>query len=585
MIDFYIKQIQHLTKEITSIKKKTNALVLIRLISFISVVGGIYLSWGNSVLTIVVGTVGVFIFFRVVHYFLDTKLKLSKLETQRELNEYEIRLLNGDFSECHNGDEYLQPTHPFANDLDLFAPSGVFAMINKTATPKGKNQLAAVLLEGTNDTNFMNGAIDFLSKHIDWTQRYRVTGKLQSREEGAKFSMDQFDLSQIHVPNWMSLYRWVMPLFSMFVFIAFIINLLSISVMAMLLVVGLFPVFRQMKISNLYFKKVVLFEVRVDMLLERLRLIEELHGKETFFDSLISKVNPNGSSEKELLLLKKQISYVNMRLNVLVGLLLNIFFAWDVRLRINIKKWSEANESFMQEIENELSLIEVYLSGATIRATFPETIFPQFNSSEVIEIDSVLHPLLAVKGGVVNRFSLDDNQQFMILTGPNMAGKSTYLRAVGLAIVFANAGFPVFAKAMEIPKMKLYTSMRTADDINSSSSYFFAELSRLRYIVDAMECQERIFVLLDEILKGTNSKDKQEGSFKFMKKLQKLGGKGIIATHDLSLCDLDSEHAFVNACFDSIIEADELSFDYTLKDGVCQNMNASFLLKKMQLIE
>jgi hypothetical protein len=585
MIDFYTKQTQRLTNEIISITKRTNALVFIRLISFISLVGGVYFSWGNSVLTILVGIIGTFMFVRLVHYFLDTKLKLNKLKTQREVNEYELRLLNGDFSDCHNGDEYLQPNHPFANDLDLFAPSGVFALINKTATPQGKKQLASVLLEGTDDTNFMNGAIDFLSKHIDWTQRYRVTGKLQSREEGAKFSMDQFDLSQIHVPNWMSWYQWVMPIFSMFVFIAFTINLLSISMMAMLLVVGLFPVFRQMKISNLYFKKVVLFEVRVDMLLERLRLIEELRGEEVFFDSLISKVNHNGSSEKELLLLKKQISYINMRLNVLVGLLLNIFFAWDVRLRIGLKKWGEANEVFMQEVENELSLIEVYISGATIRAAFPETTFAQFNSTDVIEIDSALHPLLAVKGGVVNSFSLNDNQQFMILTGPNMAGKSTFLRAIGLSVVFANAGFPVFAKVMDIPKMKLYTSMRTADDINSSSSYFFAELSRLRYIVDAMECQEKVFVLLDEILKGTNSKDKQEGSYKFMKKLQKLGGKGIIATHDLSLCDLDSEQAFVNACFDSNIEADELSFDYTLKSGICQNMNASFLLKKMQLID
>ena len=585
MIDFYNKQIQRLTIEINSIKKKTNALVLIRLASFISLIGGVYFSWGNVVLTIVVAGIGTFIFVRIVHYFLDIKLKLSKLETQKEINEYEIRLLKGDFSDCHIGENYLDTSHPFANDLDLFASSGVFALLNKTATPQGEKQLASVLLDGTSDTQFMNGAITFLSKHIDWTQRYRVTGKLQSREEGAKYSMDQFDLSQINVANWMYWYQWVMPSFSILVFSAFIFNILSISMMAMLLVVGLLPAFRQMKISNFYFKKIALFEVRVDMLLERLRLIDELRGNEFFIDSLISKVNPNGSAEKELLLLKKHIAQVNMRLNVLVGLLLNIFFAWDVRLRIKIKKWAETNELFAQKVENELSLIEVYLSGATISATFPETTFAQFTTSNAINMDAVLHPLLAMKLGRENSFNLDVNQQFMILTGPNMAGKSTFLRSVGLAIVFANAGFPVFAKRMVMPRMKLYTSMRTADDINSSSSYFFAELSRLRYIVDAMESKVKVFVLLDEILKGTNSKDKQEGSFKFMKKLQKMGGRGIIATHDLSLCELESEHTFVNACFDSIIEDDELSFDYALKTGICKNMNASFLLKKMQLID
>ena len=586
MIDYYNKQINRLSLEINSIKKQANILALIRLIFFFLLVGSLYFTWEiNSWLSVFTGVIGIFLFVRLVHYFLDVKLKLSKLETQRDINMYEINLLKGDFSKCKNGVEYLDVSHSFANDLDLFATNGVFSLLNKTASPQGERQLASILLEGANDTHFMNGAIEFLSKHIDWTQRYRVTGKLQNREEGAKFSMNQFDLSRMHISNWMVWYQWVMPCFSTLLFVSFIFNLLSISMLAMLIVIGLFPVFRQMKISNIYFKKISLFEVRVDMLIERLKLVDELRGNDSFFDSLLAKVNPEGNSEKELVLLKKRIGQVNMRLNVLVGLLLNILFAWDIRLRINIKKWGEANESFISKIEEELSMIEVYLSGATIRATFPETNFAQFTTEASMKIDAILHPLLAIKGGKKNRFELDHNQKIMILTGPNMAGKSTFLRSVGLAIVFANAGFPVFAKEIKLPKMKLYTSMRTADDINSSSSYFFAELSRLRIIVDAIEINEKVFVLLDEILKGTNSKDKQEGSFKFMKKLQKLGGLGIIATHDLSLCELDKESSFFNACFDSNIEAEELSFDYTLKEGVCKNMNASFLLKKMQLID
>ncbi len=586
MIDYYNKQINRLSLEINSFKKKVNTLVFIRLIFFFLLVGSVYFIWEiNSWLSLLIGGIGTFLFVRLVHYFLDVKLMLSKLETQRDINVYEINLLQGDFTQCKDGKEYLDVSHSFANDLDLFAIHGVFSMLNKTASPQGERQLASVLLGGASDTQFMNGAITFLSKHIDWTQRYRVTGKLQNREEGANYSMDQFDLSRMPISNWMAWYQWVMPCFSIFLFVAFILNLLSISMLAMLLVVGLFPVFRQMKISNVYFKKISLFEIRVDMLIERLKLVDELRGNDGFFDTLIKKVNPEGNSEKELLLLKKRIRQVNMRLNVLVGLILNIFFAWDIRLRMNIKKWGEVNELFLGKIEEELSMIEVYLSGATIRATFPETTFAQFTTETLVHMEDVLHPLLAIKGGKENRFELDDDQHFMILTGPNMAGKSTFLRSVGLAIVFANAGFPVFAKEIKLPKMKLYTSMRTADDINSSSSYFFAELSRLRIIVEAIETNEKVFVLLDEILKGTNSKDKQEGSFKFMKKLQKLGGLGIIATHDLSLCELDKETSFFNACFDSNIEAEELSFDYTLKEGVCKNMNASFLLKKMQLVD
>ena len=179
-----------------------------------------------------------------------------------------------------------------------------------------------------------------------------------------------------------------------------------------------------------------------------------------------------------------------------------------------------------------------------------------------------------------------DNEQFIVLTGPNMAGKSTYLRSLGLAIICANAGLPILATSCKLPKVKLFTSMRTSDDLTVESSYFHAELMRLRFIVDEIEKGEKVFIILDEILKGTNSKDKEIGSALFLQKLKRLKTKGIIATHDLSLCVLeDSDKAFKNMYFDSIIDGDKLSFDYKINKGICQNMNASFLLKQMKLVD
>ena len=167
-----------------------------------------------------------------------------------------------------------------------------------------------------------------------------------------------------------------------------------------------------------------------------------------------------------------------------------------------------------------------------------------------------------------------------------MAGKSTYLRSLGLTFVFSNAGFPVLAKSCKIPKLKLFSSMRTSDDLTVESSYFHAELIRLRFIMDAIENGENIFIILDEILKGTNSKDKEIGSARFLQKLKRLNARGIIATHDLSLCDLaNNDSTFRNMCFDSIIEGENLSFDYRINEGVCKNMNASFLLKQMKLVD
>ena len=167
-----------------------------------------------------------------------------------------------------------------------------------------------------------------------------------------------------------------------------------------------------------------------------------------------------------------------------------------------------------------------------------------------------------------------------------MAGKSTYLRSIGLAFVFANAGFPILAKSCKLPLLKLFSSMRTSDDLTVESSYFHAELIRLRFIMDAIERGEKVFIILDEILKGTNSKDKEIGSAKFLQKLKRLNSKGIIATHDLSLCELSVEDtSFRNMYFDSTIEGENLSFDYKINDGICKNMNASFLLKQMRLVD
>ena len=184
---------------------------------------------------------------------------------------------------------------------------------------------------------------------------------------------------------------------------------------------------------------------------------------------------------------------------------------------------------------------------------------------------------------VANDFEIGETR-FFIITGANMAGKSTFLRAVSLQIVMANAGLPVCAKVATYKPIKLITSMRTTDSLTDEESYFYSELKRLKFIVDHIG-EDPYFIVLDEILKGTNSTDKAIGSRKFVDKLIASRSTGIIATHDLSLCKAGDEHPEVeNFYFDVEIINDELHFDYTLKQGVCKNMNASYLLKKMGIV-
>lgn len=229
-------------------------------------------------------------------------------------------------------------------------------------------------------------------------------------------------------------------------------------------------------------------------------------------------------------------------------------------------------------------IFDAYNSLGNFTFNHPEFVFPKItNANEVIKAKGLGHPLLNKYKRVDSDVTIN-NEQFFIVTGANMAGKSTFLRTVSLHIVMANVGLPVCAKASTYNPIKLITSMRTSDSLTDDSSYFFSELTRLKFIVDTIKT-EPYFIVLDEILKGTNSTDKAIGSRKFVEKLVATNATGIIATHDLSLCEIEQELSAVkNYYFDAEIIDDELHFDYTLKEGICKNMNASFLLKKMDIV-
>jgi DNA mismatch repair ATPase MutS len=193
------------------------------------------------------------------------------------------------------------------------------------------------------------------------------------------------------------------------------------------------------------------------------------------------------------------------------------------------------------------------------------------------------HPLIRRELCVKNDILIDDNPRFLIITGANMAGKSTYLRTVGINFLLAVVGAPVCADELTVYPAQIVTSLRTTDSLAGNESYFFAELKRLKMIIDRLKQGEELFIILDEILKGTNSVDKQKGSLALMKQLAACDTRGIIATHDLALGALaqDFPHLIKNYCFEADITGDSLSFTYHLREGIAQNMNASFLMQKM----
>jgi len=417
--------------------------------------------------------------------------------------------------------------------------------------------------------------------------QFRVNGSVDERKEALNGNLTFLKTFDFKNPKWMPILRFFLAFIGVASFIALVFNLISGMIFTIIVLVNLFLVGSFLKETNRIIATIAGYEGKIKFLVDQMALIKTLQSKNETLRAFAARLDGGNESAiaalKELLQIHKRFEF---RMNLLVGVMLNMFLVWDFHQRIALKKWLDNYRTKIGDWEEDLVKLEAYVSGAFLKFNDGKTIFATFHESDDILVSNLRHPLIS-KGKVVsNNVQFDTSHRLMILTGPNMAGKSTYLRSVGLLFVLANAGFPIFAEKANLPRYELYSSMRTSDDLSTESSYFYAELARLKFILDEIESGRKIFLLLDEILKGTNSIDKEQGSKQFLQKLKRLHTQGIIATHDLALCELSNgSEYFFNGYFDSIIQNDELYFDYSWKAGVCQNMNASFLLKKMKLVD
>ena len=263
---------------------------------------------------------------------------------------------------------------------------------------------------------------------------------------------------------------------------------------------------------------------------------------------------------------------------------MNILTFYHLHTYRKLLKWKQAHAKHIALWLSVIAEVEVLHSFANFSYNNPSFAYPTLNDQQLISFESLGHPLIPAKGRVCNTISFASHR-FVILTGSNMSGKSTFLRALGVNMLLATMGLPVCAQKATVHPMKLLVSMRLSDSLSDGKSYFYAEINRLRTIMEQLE-KAPCFVLLDELLRGTNSEDKQSGTFRIIEKMVALKAIGVIATHDLEVCTLSDKYPDIlqNKCFESQIIAGELYFDYTLKEGICQNKNATFLMEKMGVI-
>lgn len=584
---FYNKQLDLLKNKRAILKKKLNLSSILRLLTFILIVGCFYFLWGNLMAlapAVLVSLIG-FIYLITRHSKLQYQRDL--IEAQIAINETELKVLERDFYDLPDGANYKDAAHYFSQDVDLFGRGSFYQYINRTGLDAGADVLAGLLTANdVKDIPHKQGAIKELSSMLEWRQRFTATARLVHAETPAA-TVAQWLLDYISfLPSKIKLVSRIFSGVSLLVFIAFFIS--SISGWWVFVVFGI-----GMLLNARFAKSINAFAAHTGKLestfTQYARLLKEIEEYD-FTSAMLSKqrnhiIQQEKSSSAYLQKFSRHLDKFDQRNNILVGIIANGFFLRDWSIASDIEKWICTHKNEVDLWFKTIAIFDAYNSLGNYAYNHPSHDYPEvITEIKTIQIEGAAHPLLDPKVAVRNDFKIDQ-EQFFIITGANMAGKSTFLRTVALYIVMANVGLPVCATRASYYPTKLITSMRTTDSLTDDESYFFSELKRLKYIVDEIK-NERYFIILDEILKGTNSTDKAIGSRKFVDKLVASGATGIIATHDLSLCEAANDlRAVKNYYFDARIEDDELIFDYTFKSGICQNMNASFLLKKMQIVE
>jgi DNA mismatch repair ATPase MutS len=288
----------------------------------------------------------------------------------------------------------------------------------------------------------------------------------------------------------------------------------------------------------------------------------------------------NDQSVHSIRTLRKLLDFINSRSNLFYGLF-DLLLLLDVYLVNGFYKWKRENRKDLSRWFGNIADIEVLGSLALYSFANPEYSFPELTSgSQQWEAQGLGHPLIPDAERVTNNFSVEKDSPLAIITGSNMSGKSTFLRTVGINSILAYAGAPVAAHTMRLGMFRIFTAMRTEDDLSSHISSFYAELKRIKALLDSLD-QHPTLCLLDEILKGTNTEDRHRGAKGLLIQLSETNTAGLVSTHDLALGKWGQAHGFANFSFNSTISNDQIHFDYHISSGICHSFNASQLMKNM----
>ena len=592
VIAIYQKNIERYNGQLQKCRRYNTTIGWARLFAIVGAIALVIWQWPDFDMFSAVGIfLCVAVFLRLVAIAVDTNSKIRHLKLLIALNEEELQIAAGQYHSRYDGGGFAPAVHEYAPDLDLLGRASLYQYTQRVESEPGKRSLAQWLLgrAGNQEILARQMAARALANKLEWRQDFQATGRgkaFTATTEEQLRSWQSFPMGSFEKPFWKIL-RWAGPMVSLSFLGAYIGGLIPLSVFNLYLLVFFAATAYISKLATPAYNQLGKMAPEINTLSRLLACIENMPANDSeWLQQRLHNLQKDKevAVSRQVLELNGILKRMDYRLNPVVFIPLNILFFWDLQQMIQLTRWQKNNSHKLDGWMQSLGEMEAISSISALVYNHADWAFPVMQDSHgVFEAAALGHPLIGEKKRVASDFETRLTPMVNIITGSNMAGKSTFLRSVGLAMVMGQAGAPICAKTARLSNMQVISSMRIADNLEESTSTFYAELKKLKSMIDAVNEGAPVFLLMDEILRGTNSLDRQKGSKALVKQLIHKNAVGMIATHDLELAEMEKDYpqAIRNDHFDVQVAGEELYFDYALKAGVCQSLNASVLMKKI----
>ena len=587
---FYQQRIAHLTTTLGQLKNRHGLLGWARLFSMIALVLTAWLLWPKGLLPVVaVSILLLALFLYLVSVALTTEQNIQNTTRLIAINKEELQILEGRYTNRPDGAGFINAFQLPDNDLDLFGNASLFQYINRANSHHGKLALAAAFVNATTENIIIDkqAAVKELAANPAWCQQlqsYSLIAPVTKETENIITEWLNDDSDHFDKPVWQIL-RYTVPVISFTTLALYIADIISDGLFNTIMLLMLAFVFSFYKKITKQYSHISKIAPELNAFLPILQWIEKANfNADTLKTKQAQFSRNNATASSEIATLKGILKRFDYRLNPVVYLPLSAFLFWDLQQVLALEKWKKLQTGHLSKWFEIAGDMEMLSSIAITAFNHPSWIFPAITTNWFeLECKAIGHPLIRESKLVTNDFTMKGTPQFALITGSNMAGKSTFLRTLGANMVLAMIGAPVRAAYMKLPVVKIISSMRITDNLEEETSTFYAELKKMKRIVEAANKREKVFILIDEMLRGTNTLDRHTGSVALIKQLIRHGAVGIIASHDIALASLEKEYPkqLTNYHFDSSIIKEEIVFDYRIKNGVCESTNASLLMKKI----